>query len=77
VLIIYSNAPVTPKVTGVKQMTASRRKEIESSIKNASDKEHINLIVIGHVDAGKSTLMGHMLYLLGITVIQFIVTYYR
>uniref|UniRef100_A0A1A9W551 Tr-type G domain-containing protein n=1 Tax=Glossina brevipalpis TaxID=37001 RepID=A0A1A9W551_9MUSC len=25
-------------------------------------KHHLNLIVIGHVDAGKSTLMGHLLY---------------
>jgi elongation factor 1 alpha-like protein len=25
----------------------------------------INLVVIGHVDAGKSTLMGHLLYKLG------------
>ena len=30
-----------------------------------SGKELINLVVIGHVDAGKSTLMGHLLYLLG------------
>lgn len=28
-------------------------------------KELINLVVIGHVDAGKSTLMGHLLYQLG------------
>ncbi|KAI3638568.1 hypothetical protein MIR68_003066 [Amoeboaphelidium protococcarum] len=28
-------------------------------------KPHINLVIIGHVDAGKSTLMGHLLYLLG------------
>jgi elongation factor 1 alpha-like protein len=28
-------------------------------------KPHINLVVIGHVDAGKSTLMGHLLFLLG------------
>ena len=34
--------------------------------KNRSEgKPHINLVVIGHVDAGKSTLMGHLLYLLG------------
>ena len=26
---------------------------------------NINMVVIGHVDAGKSTLMGHFLYLLG------------
>ncbi|XP_055638562.1 protein HBS1 [Toxorhynchites rutilus septentrionalis] len=27
-----------------------------------SDKQHIHMVVIGHVDAGKSTLMGHLLY---------------
>eukprot|EP01136_Pigoraptor_vietnamica_P009233 Opistho-1_new@45513 len=30
-----------------------------------SGKDTINLVVIGHVDAGKSTLMGHVLFLLG------------
>ena len=28
-------------------------------------KERLNMVVIGHVDAGKSTLMGHLLHLLG------------
>ncbi|XP_034483693.1 HBS1-like protein [Drosophila innubila] len=28
----------------------------------SSQKSHIHMIVIGHVDAGKSTLMGHLLY---------------
>ena len=31
----------------------------------AGQKPVINLIVVGHVDAGKSTLMGHLLYKLG------------
>lgn len=26
---------------------------------------HLNLVVIGHIDAGKSTLVGHLLYLVG------------
>ncbi|XP_038209149.1 HBS1-like protein [Zerene cesonia] len=30
-----------------------------------SDKEHLYIVVIGHVDAGKSTLMGHLLCKLG------------
>ncbi len=30
-----------------------------------SGKDVINLVVIGHVDAGKSTLMGHLLFQLG------------
>lgn len=29
------------------------------------DKQQIHLVVIGHVDAGKSTMMGHLLYDLG------------
>lgn len=28
-------------------------------------KQTINLVIVGHVDSGKSTLMGHLLYLLG------------
>ena len=30
-----------------------------------SDKPHLNLIIMGHVDAGKSTSTGHLLYLAG------------
>lgn len=30
-----------------------------------SEKEKLDLVVIGHVDAGKSTMMGHLLYDLG------------
>jgi elongation factor 1 alpha-like protein len=57
-----------------KQMTAARRKEIEELIQSRMSgagtvggvpKEHLNMVVIGHVDAGKSTIMGHMLFLLG------------
>ena len=29
-------------------------------------KPHMNLIIIGHVDHGKSTTMGHFLYLNGV-----------
>ncbi|OHT00174.1 Elongation factor Tu C-terminal domain containing protein [Tritrichomonas foetus] len=31
----------------------------------ASSKKRINLVIVGHVDAGKSTLMGHLLQLTG------------
>ncbi|BBN15231.1 elongation factor 1-alpha [Marchantia polymorpha subsp. ruderalis] len=31
----------------------------------ASDKVHINVVVIGHVDSGKSTTTGHLIYKLG------------
>ena len=29
-------------------------------------RKHINMVIIGHVDSGKSTLMGHLLYKLGV-----------
>ena len=29
------------------------------------EKTHINLVVIGHVDAGKSTTTGHLIYKCG------------
>ena len=29
------------------------------------DKVHVNLVVIGHVDAGKSTTTGHLIYKCG------------
>jgi elongation factor 1 alpha-like protein len=52
---------------GVKQMPVSRRTEIEKKIQSRSKgKEHLNMVVIGHVDAGKSTIMGHLLYKLGV-----------
>ena len=31
----------------------------------AKDKPHLNLVIIGHVDHGKSTMTGHLLYLAG------------
>ncbi|MBS7655790.1 translation elongation factor EF-1 subunit alpha [Candidatus Bathyarchaeota archaeon] len=32
---------------------------------SSSEKPHLNLVVIGHVDHGKSTIMGHLLYDIG------------
>ncbi|KAF7731825.1 HBS1-like protein [Apophysomyces ossiformis] len=37
----------------------------EEYAKRSGEKPKLNLVVIGHVDAGKSTLMGHFLYALG------------
>ena len=30
-----------------------------------AEKEHMNLVIIGHIDNGKSTLMGHILVATG------------
>ncbi len=30
-----------------------------------ADKPHLNLVIIGHVDHGKSTMCGHLLFLAG------------
>ena len=38
---------------------------LHTYIKMAKEKPHINLVVIGHVDAGKSTATGHLIYLCG------------
>eukprot|EP00640_Fibrocapsa_japonica_P000610 CAMPEP_0113942694 /NCGR_PEP_ID=MMETSP1339-20121228/8340_1 /TAXON_ID=94617 /ORGANISM="Fibrocapsa japonica" /LENGTH=642 /DNA_ID=CAMNT_0000947239 /DNA_START=65 /DNA_END=1993 /DNA_ORIENTATION=+ /assembly_acc=CAM_ASM_000762 len=35
------------------------------SVVDADEREHLNIVFIGHVDAGKSTLSGNMLYLTG------------
>lgn len=39
------------------------KEELEK--RKAGGKDSINLVIIGHVDAGKSTLMGHVLFQLG------------
>jgi len=40
-------------------------KAIQEEEKNADNREHVFLVFIGHVDAGKSTLSGNLLYLTG------------
>lgn len=48
------------------KIPSSKRVNItEEYEKRSSAKPKLNLVVIGHVDAGKSTLMGHFLYDLG------------
>ncbi|XP_071335157.1 HBS1-like protein isoform X1 [Trachinotus anak] len=55
--------PATVPTPGRKSRQAINIKaELE---KRQGGKPLLNLVVIGHVDAGKSTLMGHLLYLLG------------
>ena len=47
-------------------MTAVDKEQLLKAYEeHTGGKDVINLIVIGHVDAGKSTLMGHLLFQLG------------
>lgn len=46
------------------QLTQEAKEFFEKE--RGGEKPHIHLVVIGHVDAGKSTLMGHTLYDLGV-----------
>uniref|UniRef100_A0ABI7X8Z1 HBS1-like protein n=1 Tax=Felis catus TaxID=9685 RepID=A0ABI7X8Z1_FELCA len=57
-----SSAPTPVKKSGKLRQQIDVKAELE---KRQGGKQLLNLVVIGHVDAGKSTLMGHMLYLLG------------
>ncbi|CAB4386302.1 unnamed protein product [Rhizophagus irregularis] len=56
------------KVTKLPPKISPKHKRInvlEEYKKRNDNKVALNLVVVGHVDAGKSTLMGHLLYLLG------------
>lgn len=57
-----SSVPAPVKKSSRLRQQIDVRAELE---KRQGGKQLLNLVVIGHVDAGKSTLMGHMLYLLG------------
>lgn len=52
-------------VTKSKEIVVSRNAYELFNKERGKEKPHIHLVVIGHVDAGKSTLMGHTLYDLG------------
>uniref|UniRef100_A0A670I3G4 HBS1-like protein n=1 Tax=Podarcis muralis TaxID=64176 RepID=A0A670I3G4_PODMU len=54
--------PTSVKKSGKAKQQIDVKAELE---KRQGGKHLLNLVVIGHVDAGKSTLMGHLLYLLG------------
>ncbi|XP_029902607.1 HBS1-like protein isoform X2 [Myripristis murdjan] len=54
--------PTPGRTPGKARQQINIKAELE---KRQGGKPLLNLVVIGHVDAGKSTLMGHLLYLLG------------
>lgn len=57
------STPSTPMAKTTEQLAQEAKEFFEKE--RGSEKPHIHLVVIGHVDAGKSTLMGHALYDLG------------
>ncbi|XP_075453495.1 HBS1-like protein isoform X2 [Ascaphus truei] len=57
-----NSAPAIGKVSSKSKQQIDVKAELELRQRG---KQLLNLVVIGHVDAGKSTLMGHLLYLLG------------
>ncbi|NXC67675.1 HBS1L protein, partial [Anhinga anhinga] len=78
VLEAVSNSTLSPQVvqvseeqnmvpTPVKKSSKTKPQiDVKAELeKRQGGKQLLNLVVIGHVDAGKSTLMGHLLYLLG------------
>ncbi|KAJ3259891.1 hypothetical protein HDU77_001611 [Chytriomyces hyalinus] len=64
-----SQAPVSNvSIKPAPQPSVAKGKRInvvQEYAKRNLEKSSLNLVVVGHVDAGKSTLMGHLLYLLG------------
>ncbi|XP_034555124.1 HBS1-like protein isoform X1 [Notolabrus celidotus] len=57
-----STVPTPGRSAGKARQSINIKAELE---KRQGGKPLLNLVVIGHVDAGKSTLMGHLLYRLG------------
>nr|XP_056708841.1 HBS1-like protein isoform X2 [Euleptes europaea] len=57
-----TTAPIPMK----KSTKAKQQIDVKAELEKRQGGKHLlNLVVIGHVDAGKSTLLGHLLYLLG------------
>ena len=61
---VAASIPSVP-ISRTSSTPSIKRKKLdlkEEYAKRAQGKEVLNLVVVGHVDAGKSTLMGHLLY---------------
>ncbi|KIJ36306.1 hypothetical protein M422DRAFT_261257 [Sphaerobolus stellatus SS14] len=60
------SAKGTTSVNGTKPLAPETvRKNDSDTLQNLFGKEHLNIVFIGHVDSGKSTMGGHLLYLTG------------
>jgi elongation factor 1 alpha-like protein len=61
----FSSATEFNRVVKPGKLIDPKANSAEFAVKRANCKPVINLVVVGHVDAGKSTLMGHLLFQLG------------
>ncbi|KAF4795897.1 hypothetical protein TURU_088570 [Turdus rufiventris] len=59
----YICAILISPVSGVDSLLPKERTQLTS--KMGKEKTHINIVVIGHVDSGKSTTTGHLIYKCG------------
>ena len=57
------STPTTPTTTTSSQRLAEEEAQVLAE--EADQREHLNVVFIGHVDAGKSTIGGQILYLTG------------
>ena len=59
--------PPKPKAAGggAKPAAAAKEWTAPERAERADTREHVNIIFIGHVDAGKSTIGGHLMFLTG------------
>jgi len=57
------DAPTPAASTKPTSPSKSKKAEMEAEAVEGDPREHLNLVFIGHVDAGKSTLSGNILYL--------------
>ena len=48
---------------GVKKAARVKNKPVKEAESVTTEKEHVNIVFIGHVDAGKSTIGGQLMYL--------------
>ena len=68
--VAAGEAGCSPRRLGLRGGSSNEEEELieqMSMLKSAgtADKANVNVVMIGHVDAGKSTISGHLLYLTG------------
>lgn len=67
-MISQKNTPQSSPVLKVKNLIKQKSPEEITKLfeqKKLHSKVNLNLVIVGHVDAGKSTIMGHLLNLMG------------